>query len=62
MKVREIEGYLIDFDKVVYIIREHSAELPRVRLYTIGGFEIQFEGDLAERVWQTFREVGARPH
>ena len=61
MKIREIEGTLIDFEKVVYATLDETAT-PNitVRLYLIGGFEIKFEGKSAEQAWMIFRDSGSR--
>jgi hypothetical protein len=57
MKIRSIDNYLIDFEKVVYAIRHDLEGGVTVMFYLLGGFEIRLEGDAAERAWTTYRDI-----
>ena len=60
MKIRELEGTLIDFEKVVYATLDEASTPLTVRLYLVGGFEINLEGGAAEEAWRLFRDSGSR--
>ena len=57
MKIRSIDNYLIDFEKVVYAVRHEVEGGVTITLYVLGGFEIHLEGDAAERAWTTYRDI-----